>query len=230
MPGILVLHGFTSHPILTMGPLPQTLQEAGFTLQQPALPGHGTRPEDLRGVRWQDWIQVALEAYHKLPSPKAVVGLSMGGLIAAHVAASQKPAALVAMVPALGFVNRAAWLAPYLHPLLGVVRKGQSLRDKSRIAANPNYPYYPASALAELVKLTRLTPNLLPQVQCPALVVEARYDTTIPASAVKRYYDLLASNPKSYKVFEDSEHDLLLDHEAEAVSAYVATWLKDVLK
>jgi len=79
MSNILVLHGFTSHPILTMGPLPETLRKAGFNVAQPTLPGHGTQPEDLRGVRWQDWLQTAREAYLALLEPRAVVGLSMGG-------------------------------------------------------------------------------------------------------------------------------------------------------
>ena len=222
MAGVLILHGFTSHPILTVGPLPQVLVEAGFTVAQPALPGHGTRPEDLVGVRWQQWVEAALEAYQTLPQPAAVVGLSMGGLVAAHVASRFPVRALVALVPALGYQNRAAWLAPYLHPLLGTVRKGHSLRAPG---LNPNYPYYPASALAQLIHLTRTVPPLLPTIKAPALVVQARHDSTIPEAAVRRYHQLLGSPDKSYKVFEDSEHDLLLDQEAHKVARTVADWL-----
>ncbi|MFN4071746.1 MAG: alpha/beta hydrolase, partial [Thermus caldifontis] len=98
---LLLLHGFTSHPVLTLGPLPQVLREAGFTVVQPALPGHGTRPEDLLRVRWQDWLAVAQEAYQKLPEPRGVVGLSMGALLAAHLAAENPTQALVALAPAL---------------------------------------------------------------------------------------------------------------------------------
>ncbi len=76
---LLLLHGFTSHPVLTLGPLPKSLKEAGFGISQPALPGHGTKPEDLLGVRFQDWLLAAEKAYLELPEPRGVVGLSMGG-------------------------------------------------------------------------------------------------------------------------------------------------------
>ena len=87
---LLLLHGFTSHPVLTLGPLPERLKEAGWEVRQPALPGHGTRPEDLLKVRFQDWLLAAEEAYLELPEPRGVVGLSMGGLLAAHLAARER--------------------------------------------------------------------------------------------------------------------------------------------
>ena len=59
---LLLLHGFTSHPVLTLGPLSERLKEAGWEVRQPALPGHGTRPEDLLKVRFQDWLLAAEEA------------------------------------------------------------------------------------------------------------------------------------------------------------------------
>lgn len=67
---LLLLHGFTSHPVLTLGPLPERLKEAGWEVRQPALPGHGTRPEDLLKVRFQDWLLAAEEAYLELPEPR----------------------------------------------------------------------------------------------------------------------------------------------------------------
>ncbi|WP_126205173.1 alpha/beta hydrolase, partial [Thermus scotoductus] len=98
---LLLLHGFTSHPVLTLGPLPQVLREAGFQVSQPALPGHGTRPEDLLKVRWQDWLETARAFYRELPEPRGVVGLSMGALLSAHLAAETPTQALVALAPAM---------------------------------------------------------------------------------------------------------------------------------
>uniref|UniRef100_A0A831XH53 Alpha/beta fold hydrolase n=1 Tax=Thermus islandicus TaxID=540988 RepID=A0A831XH53_9DEIN len=220
---LLLLHGFTSHPVLTLGPLPERLKEAGFAVSQPALPGHGTRPEDLLRVRFQDWLLAAEEAYLGLPEPRGVVGLSMGGLLAAHLAARHPTGALVALAPALALKNPLAPLAPYLHWLLPRFPGPPSIEDPELRRRNPNYPYFPTRAVLELLALIRMTPGVLPQVKAPALVVEAGKDRVV--KGVRRYYELLGSPRKDYLAFPSSGHDLLLDRDREAVARAVRDWL-----
>ena len=229
MPGVLVLHGFTSHPERTMGPLPERLRAAGFAVAQPALRGHGTRPEALAGVRWEDWLEDARAAYATLPEPRAVVGLSMGGLLAAWIAADEGAQALVALAPALGFANPPAPLPPYLAPPLPRFPGPDSIRDPEQKRRNPNYPYFPTRAFVELLKLARATPARLAEVRCAALVVEAGHDKVVPSRAVRRYHALLGSDQKAHVVFPESGHDLLLDLERDRVAAFVVDWLTRVL-
>ena len=118
---LLLLHGFTSHPVLTLGPLPQVLREAGFQVSQPALPGHGTRPEDLLKVGWQDWLETARAFYRELPEPRGVVGLSMGALLSAHLAAETPTQALVIEAGRDKVVDPAG--VRRYHALLGSSRK-----------------------------------------------------------------------------------------------------------
>jgi len=225
MSNVLVLHGFTSHPILTMGPLPETLRKAGFKVAQPTHPGHGTRPEDLRGVRWQDWLQTARQAYLALPEPRAVVGLSMGGLLAGWLAAEHKTAALVALAPALGFKNRLAYLAPLLHPIKPWAYSTDPAEEARRRAKSPNYPNFPTSSLVQLIALQRRLPELLPKVTAPAWVLEAAQDDTVPKAAVRRYFDLIGGPHKEYRVYP-SQHDMLLDPLAQQISDEITAWLK----
>jgi carboxylesterase len=220
---LLLLHGFTSHPLLTLGPLPQVLREAGFAVSQPALPGHGTRPENLLKVRWQDWLLAAREAYAALPEPRGVVGLSMGALLAAHLAAERPTRALVALAPALALKSPLAPLAPLLAWLIPRFPGPDSIRDLELKKANPNYPYFPTRSVLELLALMRRTPEVLPKVQAPALVVEAGQDRVV--QGVRRYYELLGSPRKDYRVFPESGHDLLLDRDRETVARVVRDWL-----
>jgi carboxylesterase len=229
MASILIIHGFTSHPVLTMGPLPEALRQAGYAIANPALPGHGTRPEDLKGVKWQDWYRVALEAYRALPEPRGIAALSVGALIGAKIAAEEGTAALVAMAPAYGFSDPLAPLAPYVHWLIPRGKGTQSVRDPQRKLNSPNYPYFPTTAFVEVLKLRNQIPSLLGQVKSPALVVQAAHDSTIPEKAVRQYYSLLGSQRKEYKVFRESEHDLLLDTQADETAAFVRDWLLGVL-
>ncbi|GLV47964.1 carboxylesterase [Thermus sp. LT1-2-5] len=220
---LLLLHGFTSHPVLTLGPLPGVLREAGFAVAQPALPGHGTRPEDLLGVRWQDWLKEAEEAYLALPEPRGVVGLSMGALLAAHLAAAHPTAALVALAPAFALQNPLAPLAPYLAWLVPRFPGPNSIEDPLLKRQNPNYPYFPTRAVGELLGLMRQTPKILPRVQAPALVVEAGRDRVV--KGVDRYYALLGSREKRHLIFPESGHDLLLDRNRQEVAEAVRDWL-----
>jgi carboxylesterase len=58
------------------------LADAGFTVEMPLLPGHGTAVEDMLPTRWEDWSAAAEAAYVDLAArceAVVVVGLSMGG-------------------------------------------------------------------------------------------------------------------------------------------------------
>jgi carboxylesterase len=85
--GVLILHGFTGNPF-SMRPLAQRCAEAGYAVELPRLPGHGTSLDDLVPRRWSDFVEVALGAYDELAARSekvAVVGLSVGGGLTALI-------------------------------------------------------------------------------------------------------------------------------------------------
>ena len=50
--GALVLHGFTGNPQSMRG-IALALADAGFTVEMPLLPGHGTDISDMVPTRWR---------------------------------------------------------------------------------------------------------------------------------------------------------------------------------
>src|SRR5436309_15413770 len=86
--GVLVLHGLTSS-LASVTPVADRLARHGIPTVVPWLRGHGTRPEDLVGVTWREWYADAAAALDGLLgqcAEAAVVGLSMGALVALHLA------------------------------------------------------------------------------------------------------------------------------------------------
>jgi carboxylesterase len=81
--GVLALHGFTGTPSSMRG-LAQAMAGAGFHVELPALPGHGTTIEDLLPTSWADWAGEADAAYTRLAQRAGrivVAGQSMGGTL-----------------------------------------------------------------------------------------------------------------------------------------------------
>jgi carboxylesterase len=71
------------------GPWPRRLAKAGFTVDLPLLPGHGTAVEDLIPTRWEDWSGAAEAAYQALAArcdKVMVAGLSVGGTLSCWLA------------------------------------------------------------------------------------------------------------------------------------------------
>jgi carboxylesterase len=87
--GALVLHGFTGNPGSMRG-VAEAFAAAGFHVEMPLLPGHGTSVDDMLPTRWTDWAGEAEAAYQRLRdrvSDIVVCGLSMGGALALRVGA-----------------------------------------------------------------------------------------------------------------------------------------------
>ena len=78
--GALVVHGFTGNPS-SMRPVAEALAAAGFAVELPLLPGHGTSLDDMMATRFPDW-SAAVEAHFLELSGRTdsvvVAGLSMG--------------------------------------------------------------------------------------------------------------------------------------------------------
>jgi carboxylesterase len=101
--GALVIHGLTSTPASMRG-VADALAGAGFHIELPLLPGHGTVVEDLVPIRWADWVATVSGAYRALADrcdKVVVVGLSLGGALALRMGADHpETAGLVCINPA----------------------------------------------------------------------------------------------------------------------------------
>lgn len=101
--GALAIHGLTSNPD-SMRNIAKAMGAAGFHVELPLLPGHGTVMEDLIPIRWSDFVDAAEAAYARLAArvdKVVIVGLSLGGALTLRIGANHPEAAgLVCINPA----------------------------------------------------------------------------------------------------------------------------------
>lgn len=229
--GVLVVHGFTGNPS-SMRPVAEDLAAAGFTVELPLLPGHGTSVQDMLATGFPDWLGAAEEAYAGLAArceKVAVVGLSMGGALTAWLASEHPEIAGIACLNAI--VTPPEGMRDAIEAL---VAGGEELMAGigSDIAkegvAESAYPETPLRPLLTLFDAAAEMEGRLGRISCPVLVVNSPQDHVVDP----RNSDVLAasvSGPVERVTAPDSYHVVTVDHDGPAVVAAVTAFCAKVL-
>ncbi|MGI9021957.1 MAG: alpha/beta hydrolase [Acidimicrobiales bacterium] len=218
--GALVLHGFTGSPHSVRG-VARALADAGMAVEAPLLPGHGTTPDDMVATTWDDWRAAAEASWADLDArcdAVVVVGLSMGGTLAAALAADHPEiAGIVAVNP---YIDPPA--ASFQDLLRGVLAAGETWvpgigSDIARPGASEvGYSGTPVEPLLSLCHaLDRLHPRL-EAIACPVLLMTSRVDHVVPPVSS----DVLAAavtGPVERVWLEHSYHAATLDTDGDEI-------------
>lgn len=218
--GALVLHGFTGNPSSMRG-VAEALAAAGFAVELPLLPGHGTAIEDMVATRFPDWAATAEASHLDLAGRVAslvVVGLSMGATLAAWVA-SRNPgtAGLVAIngmfePPAPAFVDLLRTSLDQGCTLLPGIGSDIALPGVTEGA----YDGSPIEPLISLMEATAELHGRLGEIRCPTLIMTSPRDHVVPPSSS----DVLAAavaGPVERMLLERSYHVATLDFDRDLV-------------
>jgi carboxylesterase len=232
--GTLLIHGFTGSVAETR-PMGEYLAARGLAICCPLLAGHGTTPQDLTRIRWQEWtgeVEVALGELQGHCETVFVVGLSLGALLALWLGAELPGiAGLLPMAPAVQFHSRLAPLALGLRHLLRYSPLGpmgvDDLEDPEAVHRIWCYDRLPLWGAAEAYLLQRQVLKLLPKIRQPLLIFHGRRDTKVPPQAAQMVYDGVASTDKTLVWLEHSGHNLLADSERESVWARSYDWMME---
>lgn len=216
--GALLLHGFTGCPA-SLRPTGEWLAAQGLTVLGPRLPGHGTHWEDLAGTTWRDWEAEALRSLEDLAArcpDVVVVGLSMGGALALHLAATRPD-----QVRGVAVVNPAVhdWRLR-LVPLVGLfTRTIKAIGNDIKRPGQDELAYdrIPVRSIASLRQLQRVVVGELPQVRCPLLVFRSPQDHVVKPSNARLVMDRVGSEEKELVLCPNSYHVATLDHDADMI-------------
>lgn len=229
--GVLILHGFTGSRATVEAVVPRA-EALGLPWRLPRLRGHWTLPADLVGVTYADLLADAGAALSELCAAAtrvAVVGLSVGGLLALNLALDRPSdvESLAVLAPALRYVNPLAGastlLAPFVKTWTGDPAGG--FADKSLAARSGNYTSFPTATFVSIYRAGRRVEARLPEISAPLLAIGARQDRTVQPRCAQLVYDRAGSAQKELVWFERSGHEMLLDCEADAVADRVGQFL-----
>ncbi len=229
---MLVLHGFTGNP-QSMRPVAEAVAAAGFSVDMPLLPGHGTSLEDMLPTRWSDWSAGAEAAYQALAArceKVAVTGLSMGGTLTCWLAEQHPDIAGVAVVNPLVEAPD----AELREGIRALLEAGTEMFDAigSDIAkpgtVETAYAGTPLAAVLSLFEGADEVRAKLDEVRCPTLLLSSREDHVVdPVSG-----DVLersVGGPVERVFLERSYHVATLDWDGPLVEERIVAFATDVL-
>ncbi len=228
--GVLLLHGLTA-TTAEVRLLAADLLARGYTVMGPLLPGHGTKPEELNGVTWQDWAWTAEASYQHLATlcrHVFVGGESTGAALALYLAEQHKEiAGVLCYAPAVKLampLHKKAQLyasAPFIEAI-----------PKASAGDNPHWQGYkvnPLRAVQELIELGRVVRHNLGQITAPILVMQGRHDQTVAPDAGRIILENARSELKELVWLEKSGHIILLEEEREIITRLTARFMQQAL-
>jgi len=254
--GVLLVHGLGGTPI-ELRFIAHALAHAGHTVHCCQLAGHCGTPEELRRSTWREWYQSVEAAHDRLRSDCDIIvagGLSMGGILATHLAYKRSDSVhgLLLYAPTLRLDG---WSMPwYSRPLHWVrpspirfeleltEREPYGLKDErvralvvssmqSGDATLAGTFSTPLRCFANFNALVSVVKRELGSVRQPALIVHPRNDD-MASLRNAHYLQAHLGGLVDTLVLNDSYHMVTLDQQrhlvAERTGRFVS-WLEDAI-
>jgi len=218
--GALVLHGFTGNPQSMRG-LAEAFAGAGFAVELPLLPGHGTAIEDMLDTDWGDWSSAAEAAYQDLcaRSERVVVaGLSMGGTLTLWLAERHPEIAGIVLVnpaaepPADSFREMLQGILDSGNPTMPAVGNDIADPDQTELA----YDSTPVAPLLSMLEAGDEIAALLGSIECTVLLMNSPQDHVVPPSSSELIAERV-SGPLERVTLERSYHVATLDYDKDEI-------------
>lgn len=248
-PRVLLFHGLTGVPA-ELGSLAVGLVQAGYRVEVPLLPGHGTTPEALLDVEFEDVLGAALQAIRRRREPFAIGGMSMGALVALCASADVRPSAVFLLSPPAVMTKKAR-----LFDALGrvpwgrfpslVVPKGEPAPGEA-VQATPNDPVARAAASFDVTadisgRYSRIPLRWAHQlrrgramarmaaarVRLPVFIAHGASDRTASQASAFEVASWLSGASVSIRLYPGGKHVLTLGASRAAVALDVARFLSE---
>jgi len=217
--GILLLHGFTATPFEVRN-LADFFINKGFSVSAPTLAGHGTKPEDMLTIHWEDWLQTGEKGYAQLSDhcDNIFVGGESTGAVVSLLMAAHHPeiAGILAYSPAMQLP-----LKSFEQLAVHLLSKVWKFSPKNDLEGNTTWQGYrvnPINGVKQLLKLEKETIKQLEAITQPVLVFLGGEDKTIDLTSGDIVMDGVSSQYKKKHFYPNAEHCILLGDDFEEVA------------
>lgn len=250
--GVLLIHGLGGTPT-ELGNVAKALHAAGHTVLCCQLAGHCGTEGNLLATGWRDWYASAQAGFERLAREcrsVAVGGLSMGALLALHLAADrgEQVRGSILFGPTLFYDG---WAVPWYSFLLRVIvwlplgrdyrfpeQPPYGVKDERiraaierlmsrRESAAVGLTHTPGRSIRELWRVSSALKPKLANVRTPALVVHARDDDTASLKNVHVLQRRLRGRVEVV-VLDDSYHLVTIDRQRHLASAAAIRFLAEL--
>ena len=199
--GIYLIHGFSS-TTYEMNILANHLKNKKYHVVSNNLPGHGTTVEDCNKFKYNDWLNYSKQEFAKLCSTSNqvfIIGCSMGGVIALHLASIFPVDGIIVGGVVLKF--KLYFQTNYLNTLLCHFLK---IREKKMVISKNKhnkihfygYTSYPLIALNEFRKMNKKVIKELKKIKAPILILHSNADQV----SIKDNVDIIKDNVESKSI------------------------------
>lgn len=207
--GILIIHGFGGN-IEEIKPLQDFLESKGYPTYAPVLKGHTGKRKDLQKVSYEEWIISAEKGLIKLQtnySKVMLIGFSMGGLIAIHLALKHSVQAVITLNTPIYYWN----IKNICKNIL------QDLRNKDYTVIREylkSTTKFPLGALINFRLILHKTKPLFKEVYTPLFIAQAINDDTVHYKSGNYIYAACPHENKVIHNYANSRH--LICHSQDA--------------
>lgn len=231
MKGCLIIHGYTGGPY-EVEPLAQYLQKhTDWHINVPVLPGHGEKLalEDVTHEAWIETAEDTLKQMYEICEEVYVIGFSMGGMIAAYLAANYDVDRLVLLATARKYICFRR-LSSYIGRLIGVRFSGNLDEDKLYTHYKSKIKMVPFRANIEFMRLVNETKQYLSDVHSPVLIAQGQRDMIVPARSAYYLDKEISSEHKEVILFEQSKHLICLGNDKQILNKKILNFLKQEIE
>ncbi|MEN8252142.1 MAG: alpha/beta fold hydrolase [Patescibacteria group bacterium] len=217
---VILVHGWTSTPY-EMRVLGEKLNSQGLAVDAPLLSGHGTKPEHLENISWEQWVDDVEKAYNRVKKQYKKVyigGMSVGGTLSALVA--EKNPDLDGLIlmgtpykmkhEKVGFVT------------VSTVNKFKKYKKKyypkftdaqPSITQLISYQRYPITSALEAFKAIKNSHNSFEKITQPTFLIQAEKDHLVAKNSIYQIYKKINSQKKEMCVLQNASHNFMGNNE-----------------